>query len=293
MGRFKVDEAHLLNSIRKRAKELDVDLDLEVRETKAQGDCREIALEASNSGSDVVAVAGGDGTIFEAVNSLKGKGSLLGIIPIGSGNDDIVSISGHNDRDRCIDDILTGKGNPIDIGSMNGTYFLNVVGLGLDAEVNHRVARNREHVKLMGAALTYTFAAFKVLLKFKPYKIEFSIDGKDMGERSISLCTIGNGTTCGGGYKLTPLAKMDDGLLDLSISAYLGKLRSIRSIGKAFKGDHIKIEGNIYENFRKAVIKGVDRELPFHMDGEAGFAERIEFEIIPDGIEIVHPIAGS
>lgn len=292
VGRFKVDEPVLKKEIFRAARERDIDIDLEIRRTSSKGDCQDIAAEAESSGVDVVAVAGGDGTVMEAVNCLRGSDTMLGIIPIGSGNDDIVSISGHASRERCIGEVLTGGPHTLDTGIMNDLLFLNVVGIGLDAEINHTVARKREMVKRMGPALTYGLAAFKVLLFYKPYVLEIKMDGRDLGQHSVSLCTIGNGTTCGGGFKLTPRAIMDDGMLDLSLSGYLGKIRSISNIKTAFEGKHLYLPDNIYSRFRKIEILS-DVELPYHIDGEAGFAEKISIEVSPSSIVTVHPHIGS
>ncbi len=286
VGRFKVDESKLISSIGSRAMQLERKIRLEVKRTRSKGDCFDLSRDAL--GSDVIAVAGGDGTIMEAVNALVGSETPLGIIPIGSGNDDIVSISGHNDRDRCINDILEGTVHLIDVGRMNDDRFLNVVGLGLDAEINHMVTRERDLVRKIGPALTYTYGAVKVLLGFSPYEVEVSLDGGKKETHTISLCTIGNGTTCGGGYKLTPRAIMDDGLLDLSISGYLGKMRSIMNIKKAYDGKHVDLPGNRYHTFKEMRITSVDRELPYHIDGEGGYSSRLEFSVVPKGLRIVH-----
>ena len=291
VGRFKVDEFKLISSIRSRALQMERKIQIDVKKTGSKGDCYDLSRDAL--GSDVIAVAGGDGTIMEAVNALVGSKTPLGIIPIGSGNDDIVSISGHNDRDRCISDILDGTDHLIDIGRMNDDHFLNVVGLGLDAEINHMVTKERDLVRKIGPALTYTYGAVKVLLRFSPYDVEVSLDGGKKEVHTISLCTIGNGTTCGGGYKLTPRAIMDDGMLDLSISGYLGKIRSIMNIKKAYDGRHVDLPGNRYHTFSEMVITSVDRELPYHIDGEGGYSSRLEFSVVPKGLHIVHGLERS
>jgi diacylglycerol kinase family enzyme len=193
---------------------------------------------------------------------------------------------------RCIEDILKGTPHLLDTGRMNDEIFLNVVGLGLDAEVNHAVARKRDMIKRIGPTLTYTLAAVKVLLFFKPYDIEIELDGKDLGSHSISLCTIGNGTTCGGGYRLTPRAIMNDGQLDLSISGYIGRWRSISNIRTAFEGKHVFLPDNEYHNFKELRIT-CDKEMPYHIDGEAGYSERFDFKILERSLRTVHPHIGS
>jgi len=93
VGRFRVDEDRLKREIGSAASDIEMDIDLEILKTGSKGDCKDLTKEAADSGVDVIAVAGGDGTIMEAVNSLVGRKTMLGIIPLGSGNDDIVSIS--------------------------------------------------------------------------------------------------------------------------------------------------------------------------------------------------------
>ncbi len=293
VGRFRVDETALRDEFGKAAYRAGVSLDLDIEKTSEMGHCTEIAREAVRSGFDVIAAAGGDGTVMEAVNAIAGTGSLLGIVPIGSGNDTIVSIKGDASRSGCIEDIISGGPSRIDVGEMNGMLFLNVVGLGLDAEINHFVADRRSLVRKIGPALTYTYGALVVLMKFKPHRISVSVDGGDAEEHTVSLCTIGNGTTCGGGYRLTPRALMNDGMLDLSISPYLGKIRSVLNIKKAYSGKHLELEGSIYRTLRTMEVVGLDRELPYHIDGEGGYAERIAIRIIPGGLGTVHAPAGA
>jgi YegS/Rv2252/BmrU family lipid kinase len=287
-----MDEVRLKRALIRKSDELKVPVELDMKSTCGKGECIDLTREAVSEGTDVIAVAGGDGTIMEAVNSLSGMKSALGIIPIGSGNDTIVSISGHNDMNRCLADIVGSEPGLLDVGRMNGICFLNVVGLGLDAEINHLVAQKRELVRKIDPAPIYTLAAIKVLSGFTPYNISLSIDGSRFIDHTVSLCTIGNGTTCGGGYRLTPKAKMDDGILDLSISGYIGKIRSILNIRTAFKGRHIHRKENEYLEFRSAVIKARDGNLPYHIDGEAGFAEKVEVDIIPGGLYCVHGYDG-
>ncbi|RLF56573.1 MAG: hypothetical protein DRN37_08025, partial [Thermoplasmata archaeon] len=170
VGRFRVDETALRDEFGKAAYRAGVSLDLDIEKTSEMGHCTEIAREAVRSGFDVIAAAGGDGTVMEAVNAIAGTGSLLGIVPIGSGNDTIVSIKGDASRSGCIEDIISGGPSRIDVGEMNGMLFLNVVGLGLDAEINHFVADRRSLVRKIGPALTYTYGALVVLMKFKPHR---------------------------------------------------------------------------------------------------------------------------
>ena len=288
VGRFGINEDIIRHRLESLSRTEGVPIEIEIKTTRSKGDCRDFSKDAVINGSDVVAVAGGDGSIMEAVNSLKFSKTSLGIIPVGSGNDTITSITGHNNISKCFRDIVLSDPQNLDTGSMNSLLFLNVVGIGLDAEVNHMVAKRREMVRRIGPAMTYSYGALKTLLHFKPYHISVSIDGSREVEYRISLCTVGNGTTCGGGFLLTPMALMNDGKLDLSISEYIGRIPSILNIRTAFRGEHVKRKENTYKRFEKIILKGLERELPFHIDGEPGFAEKMELEIQPDSILSVH-----
>jgi len=292
-GRFGIDRDSLEMKMKDASKAQGKDLEVSSLMTECKGDCEEMARQALKEGVDVVAVAGGDGTIMEAASALANTDTALGILPVGSGNDTIFSIGGHRDLDKCIADILGPCRRRLDMGTMNGKPFLNVVGIGLDAQINHLVAKKRRLVLKYGPALVYAQAAVKVLLDYRPFRISVSYDARPPMELPISLCTIGNGTVCGGGFRLTPLAVMDDGLLDLSVSEHVGLLRSLWNIPTAYRGAHLGMAENHYHQARSITIVGLEGALPVHLDGEGGYEERMDLKIMPSCLTVVHPNIGS
>lgn len=288
VGRSGHDTASVTDRLRKMASVEGGRIDLEVLRTLGKGDCLDAAKDAAGSGVDVLAAAGGDGTVMEAAAGIAGSRTALGIVPVGSGNDSLFSISGHRDLERCLCDIVSGSVRSLDMGSLNGSLFLNVVGIGLDAEVNHEVARNRHRVLRYGPLLTYTLAALKVVGRFKPYDVEVMLDGEGPRIHRVGLFTVGNGTTCGGGFRLTPLAKMDDGLLDVSLCRHVGRLRSVLNIRTAMKGEHLRRKETTYHQTKGVRVRGMDGELPYHVDGEGGFARELKISVVPSCLRTVH-----
>ncbi|MCU0799899.1 MAG: YegS/Rv2252/BmrU family lipid kinase [Candidatus Thermoplasmatota archaeon] len=288
VGRSGLDAYSVSDRLRRTASVEGVRIDMEVRRTSGKGDCLDAAKEAAGSGVDVLAAAGGDGTVMEAASGIAFSRTALGIVPVGSGNDTLFSLSGHRDMGRSLRDIVLDGRRSMDMGSLDGRLFLNVVGIGLDAEVNHEVARKRHHVLRYGPLFTYALAALKVVGHFKPYDVEVAFEGEGPAVHSVGLFTVGNGTTCGGGFRLTPLARMDDGLLDVSICRHVGRLRSVLNIRTAMKGEHIRKKETTYRRTRGLRVRGMDRELPYHVDGEGGSARELKISIVPSCLRTVH-----
>jgi len=290
MGRFKIGSSELQERFEKTAKKLDIMLDMEIKETHFPGDAEKYSREERDSDFDTIVACGGDGTIYEIVNGIAGSGKALGVVPLGSGNDDIVSITGQKRSvDECMEDILRGKRRPIDIARMNDRLFLNVVGVGMDAAINHEVADRRDLVKKLGPTFLYTYCTFRVIPTWKDMEMRLTMDDGEPWEQTVKMLTVGNGTVCGGGFQLTPKAKLDDGLLDLSLINKAGIMRTMVSVPKAFKGKHLDLDIVDYKQFKKLKVECLeDRELPLHIDGEKGFSRELEFEVVQDKMWTVH-----
>jgi YegS/Rv2252/BmrU family lipid kinase len=294
MGRFKIGAKELEDRFKETAIKLEFELDMEIRETHFPGDAEKFSRKDRNSRFDTIVACGGDGTIYEIVNGIAGSGKALGVIPLGSGNDGIVSITGKKRSvEDCMEDIIKGVRRPIDIARMNERLFLNVVGVGMDAAINHEVADRRDLVKKFGPTFQYTYCTFRVIPRWKDMHMRITMDDGEPREQKVKMLTIGNGTVCGGGFRLTPRAKLDDGLLDLSLIKTAGILRTMVSVPKAFKGKHLDLDIVEYKQFRKLKVECLeDRELPLHIDGEKGFSRNLEFEVVRNKMWTVHPHIG-
>ena len=240
-------------------------------ETTAPGHATEAAREAS---TPVVVSVGGDGTINEIVNGITGSTKSLGIIPAGSGNDFIKSVGVPRKPLQALQTLLQGFRRPVDVGTVRCSptpdgggnnaprLFLNGVGVGFDAAV---AARTREIPFLSGTAL-YILAVLQTLGKYDPPRFRIQFDGSTREARGL-LIAVGNGKCAGGGFYLTPDAKVDDGLLDICSVDEKNIFQILSLMPRVMRGKHHNVRGVNFFREKRLTISAED---PFyvHADGE-------------------------
>ncbi len=238
----------------------------------------------SLDGFDVIVAVGGDGTVNDIVPGMLFSSKPLGIIPAGSGNDFIKSLGIPNIIKAAVDIVLKGDTRTIDAGKINGTWFANGVGVGFDAAVNR--ASYEGHSR-RGAWL-YVSALVRTLGKFVPVPVTIHMNGETI-KQDIFLLTIGNGTTCGGGFKLTPHARLDDGLLDVTIVKPLGIPTLLWHLPKVFLGTIDKVTRYARLTRTKKLTIESARTLPVHVDGEifSGDGNVLAIEVVPHALTII------
>lgn len=234
---------------------------------------------------DVIVAVGGDGTVNDIVPGMLFAPKPLGIIPSGSGNDFIKSIGIPNDIGKAVEVLLRGETRVIDAGKINDTWFVNVVGIGFDAAVN-RASYEIDHSK-RGLWL-YLCALVRTLGRFDPVPVRIMMNGAS-AEQDIFLLTIGNGTTCGGGFRLTPRARVDDQLLDVTVVAPLGIPRLLWHLPKVFLGTIDRVTAYARLTRTAKLIVESKGPLPVHVDGEVFAAEgnTLEIEVVPRALTVI------
>ncbi|MGA1821385.1 MAG: diacylglycerol/lipid kinase family protein [Thermoplasmatota archaeon] len=287
-GRFGISESDLEDRIRRIARSAGSEIDLSVHASTSGEDITRLSKEAVADGVDIIAGGGGDGTINEIANVIAETEVALGILPIGSGNDSLTSIKGDTSLEEAILDVISNDPVPMDVGTVNGSYFVNVVGIGLDAEVNFETQRRKKLVRTIGPTLSYLISAVDVILKFNPKRIAVSIDGGEEAEFEATMATIGNGDTCGAGFRLTPKAVMNDGKLDLSLIEKAGRLRALTSISTLYKGKHLGREEVHYHQFENLRIRSLSGEILTQVDGEVRRYNEFHIRVVKNGISILH-----
>ena len=260
----------------------DIAFDLEF--TNAPKHAAEIAARSCKDFDAIVAI-GGDGTIHEIAGGMLDCEAPLGIIPAGSGNDLIKSLGIPKDVKAAGEILVAGRTRVIDAGTINGLCFVNVVGIGFDAAVNH----NSHGIRRPASGLfRYVLALIKTLGTYAALPLTVTIDGNEMTQ-DLFLLTIGNGTTCGGGFRLTPHAKLDDGLLDVTLVKPITIPRLLWHLPKVFQGTLDRVER--YASMQQARRIRVESSLPVpvHVDGEIyrGDVSRLDIEIIPNALAVI------
>lgn len=263
--------------------------------TTAPGEAIKIARETS---AELIIAAGGDGTVNEVVNGILQSGSekLLGVIPIGSGNDFAKMLNLKPFKIKlALESIKKSKAITSDVGlikfltsdgKLEERFFINVVGIGFDA-VTADESRKIKHLR--GIPL-YLLSVLKTLSKYESPEMEVYIDGKLIKDK-IFLIAIGNGTSAGGGFLLTPQAKIDDALFDVCIVNDLSILKILQLLPTVLKGNHIH-----YPEVRMFKAKEIEirsnSNLTMHADGEIlGTSLRwIKISVVPSAVEVISNI---
>ena len=177
---------------------------VEVRDTQFPGHAEEITRQINDSEVDVVAAAGGDGTVKEVVNGLRGKSMALAVIPLGTANVLACEVGVSRKPERIAETVALGTLRKIYVGNANGRRFVMMAGIGFDAEVVDGV---RLPLKRAIGPLAYVWemARLAFVYGFKEYKIQ--IDAKTYHAVSAIVC---NGRYYGGPFVAAPSAKLED-----------------------------------------------------------------------------------
>ncbi|WP_240620209.1 diacylglycerol/lipid kinase family protein, partial [Peribacillus acanthi] len=195
--------------------------------TEKEMDATKYCQDACNKEFDLVVSMGGDGTLNETINGLVGQNHLptLAIIPMGTVNDFARALKIPLDAKRAIELLKNGEKRRVDVGSLNNRYFVNIVAIGAIAEATYEVSP-KQKTKL--GALAYVIESVKTLVTKEKYPLHIEHDhGKWEGEAFLFLAALTNST--GGFEKLSPHAKVDDGVLHCYIIKDVGWL-SLASI---------------------------------------------------------------
>ncbi len=269
--------------------------------TQGAGHARELAKEAVGYNFPQVIVAGGDGTVNEAVQSLAGTQTALGIIPLGSGNG-LARQLGYplDDFDAACKYLASLRDLPCDLGMVDKEYFINVAGLGFEAEVaaefaQRGAAQNTAQNAVQGAQkkkarrrgrLEYFKIGISKFFNYAPAYTEIALDdGRILSGYPFTL-SVANGTQYGSNFTVAPQAKLNDGLLDIVMTEGT-TLKLLGALPNFFSPGISPISASKTLQIKKASINCFGPFL-YHIDGEARrSSERIEIKVCPNAIRLL------
>ena len=263
-------------------KELGGDLDLQI--TSKPKEAKAIAHLAVKLGCGVVVAVGGDGTVNEVATSLVGTEVALGVIPTGNGNDFFRITGIDSSLLACCKALTAGRFRRIDVGSLgDNRFFFNALGVGLNGTIARRA--NRTHL-LRGSPL-YLYATLKTIPLYHPPQMKVRIDDYELQGRT-TLIAVGNGASTGGGFRLTPFASPDDGLLDICLIEKVSKLKMFYYLPRLSKGNIPHLRS--VKMFRGRKVE-VESETPFtaHLDGEilGTDLQRLRADLLPKKLKVI------
>jgi diacylglycerol kinase (ATP) len=260
-------------------------IDHRVRVSESAADLERLAREAAAEGAEIVAVLGGDGSVGAAANGLVGTRTALAALPAGTG-DDFAKAIGPGRLDAATRLLAAPDIRDVDVVQVTAgaqqRCFVNIAGAGFDSEVNETA--NAMSVKL-GATGTYVVAVLKTLRRFVPAHYEIEVDG----QRTVTdamLVVVGNSRSYGGGMRVFPDARIDDGLLEICIVHALSTPAFLRAFPRVFRGTHTSHPKVTMLRGTRVSVEA-DRRIQVYGDGERVGSLPAAFEIRPGALRLV------
>lgn len=255
------------------------------------------ALAASLDPSVGTVVAlGGDGLISEVAAGLMERPvderPALGVIPVGSGNDYAASLGVPASIGRAIDCVLAGRTAVVDVGRVNGRYFVETLSFGLDAAIALDTVERRVRTGRTGTRLYLESAVDQLFRHLNIYDFTARLTGGDAAAaRTVSaaayLLAVQIGPTYGGHFRICPGAELDDGLLDLCYATpHLGPWKALAVLLAAKGGRHT---GNRHIHLDRAsrLVLDFAEEPPGQIDGEKIEGTHFEIDCIPRALTVI------
>jgi diacylglycerol kinase (ATP) len=247
------------------------------------------ARRAAEEGLDRLLVAGGDGTVHHAMRGLVGGDCALAILPLGSGNDLAAALGVPSALSAAVALGLHGERRRIDLARFGEVPFGCVAGVGFDSEVN----RYANALRRLRGPLIYVWSVLRVLPRFRPPRVELTHAAGGYSGLAMFVA-FANAPRYGGGMRIAPDARLDDGVLDVVVVKALPRIKLLRVFPRVFSGTHTRFPEIEIVRTRRAEI-ALDRPLIAHGDGEPLLevgARPVTVEVVPNGLLVVAPPAG-
>ncbi len=263
---------------------------VEYHASESVGDLEMQVLRHVDAGGTHVVIAGGDGSVHEAVNGImrSDNNAALGVIPTGTGNDfakacDIPLNWEH--ATQLLGDRIATRGAPrkIDVGRFNDRYFANGAGVGFDA----KVTRIADSIQLPIGDLVYLLAIFRTMMggvaspRLRIEADDYSWDGP------VTLAAVSNGPWVGGMFHIAPMAINSDNKMDLLIAKPVTRRRILTLLPKLMNGEHMQ-EPEIIHRTVNALSIRAEQPIPSHLDGEVQSLQTdFDITVLPGALDLL------
>ena len=254
---------------------------LRVHEPRSRAEARAVIAEVVDGGAERLVVAGGDGLVHDAVQHLAGSGTVLGVVPFGSGNDFARAVGLAGDRAAACRAAL-GPWRPLDLLRCGPTRVATIATLGFSA----RVTAAAELLRVVPGSARYSLATLLALPGLRPEPIRLRVGGR-VHDLEAVLVAVANTPYFGGGMAICPGADPTDGRLEVGVVDAVGRVELLRFFPQVFAGRH-----RSHPAFRTFVGPAVDIEAPTspgYGDGELLGAGPWRFEVEPGALRVAAP----
>ena len=262
--------------------------------SRAPGELTELAGRAAVEGAGLLVVVGGDGSVNEVVNGIAGReGVEIAVIPRGTGWDFARSLGIPHATDKAIAVALGGQARAIDLG--RATYrpwaggearlwFANIASAGMSGAIAQRA---NDTTKALGGKVSYVWATFAVFARWRNTEVSVTVDSETRTGRMHDV-VVANGPYFGGGMKIAPDARQDDGVFDVLLIGNLTKRDLMLTLPKTFRGRHLP-------HPKAELLRGSEvtvdapEALPIELDGEQPGTTPARFDLVPGALRVRVP----
>lgn len=270
--------------------------ELDVRHTSGPRDAERIARSAAGSGVERIVIAGGDGTVSEVVTGVLGAGLgeyvELGLLPLGTGGDLARTMGVPSGIDEAVAALAAGGTRRVDAGRVTfrgrdekeaSSYFLNVASFGVSGLVDELVTRVPQS---LGGTVAFALASIRAIVQYRFGDVSIRIDGEPIYDGPVALAAAGNGRYFGGGMKVAPEARPDDGELDFVLVRAMSRLRLLANFPKLYAGTHVQHAVASAHRGRRIEVDGVPGEIWLDIDGEPLGTLPALIEVVPAALTL-------
>lgn len=261
-----------------------------VHASSAVGDLENQVRRFVLAGGHRLVVAGGDGSIHEAVNGIMiaGGDASLGVIPTGTGNDFAkaakITLDWQQATRDLADRVNAGESwRRVDVGVMNERFFANGAGVGFDARVTKLARAYRAPI----GDVVYLLAIFRAMIEGIATP-EYWIDADGEERRGpVTLANIASGSWVGGMFHIAPGARNNDGHFDLIVADPVSRFRILRLLPKLMKGRHLDEPEISHQSVQRVRIRAAE-PVPSHLDGEVQPPQQdFDVRVLPNALTIL------
>jgi diacylglycerol kinase (ATP) len=243
----------------------------------------DLARAAVTDGTDGLVVVGGDGMVHLGLQVVAGTATPLGIVAAGTGNDIARSLGlPQKEAEEAANVVVAGYTRPVDAARTGGRWFASVLASGFDSRVNDRANR----MTWPAGRLRYDLAILAELRVFQPLRYTIELDGERL-ETDAMLVAVGNGPSYGGGMRVCPEARLDDGLLHVTVVGPLSKPEFVRTFPKVYRGTHI-LHPRI-STHQARVVSLAAAGVTAYADGERVATLPATCEVVPGAWQVFAP----
>jgi YegS/Rv2252/BmrU family lipid kinase len=273
--------------------------------TERPGDGRRLAEQGAKEGRHLIIACGGDGTISEVANGILESGCdvELGILPSGTGGDFRRTLNIPTRAADAARTLRNGRTRRIDVGRATylnhegveeNRYFLGVASLGMSTHIIERVKDGGSRwlpatrSGWLGGKLSFALSTAQTTLASPKTAVVVQLDEGREQRLTVSNLCVANARYFGGGMKVAPDAKLDDGQFDVITINDLGALKILTNAHKLYRGTHLEME-EVYQAHARVVVARParkDETVAIEIDGELPGRLPATFEILPKALRL-------